>query len=102
MPLNSRELEPRLERLLLGVNGQYVMARPVVGDPLLQTAGRVHLNASITRSIAAQARPLRVWNGIFAAGDRRAKKALEAMSPSRDQRLETTTREKWPQKRLFC
>jgi hypothetical protein len=56
MPLNSRELEPRLERLLLGVNGQYVMARPVVGDPLLRTAGRVHLNASITRSIAAQAR----------------------------------------------
>src|SRR6516164_6867190 len=45
---------------------------------------------------------MRVWNGIFTAGDRRAKKALEAMSPSRDQRLETTTREKWPQRRPFC
>jgi len=30
------------------------------------------------------------------------KKALETMSPSEDQRLETTTREKWPQKRPFC
>ena len=97
MPLNSRELEPRLERLLLGVNGQYVMARPVVGDPLLQTAGRVHLNASITRSIAAQARPLRVWNGIFAAGDWRAKGGLKTMSPHRDWKSETTTREKWLQ-----
>ena len=30
-------------------------------------------------------RPLRVWNGIFAAGDRREKKRWETMSPSRDQ-----------------
>ena len=57
-----------------------------------------HLNASIGRSIAAQARLLRV----FAAGDWRAKRGLKAMSPRRDRKSETTTREKWPQKRLFC
>ena len=49
-----------------------------------------------------QARPHRVWNGIFAAGDWRAKRGLKTMSPRRDRKSETTTREKWPQKRLFC
>ena len=34
--------------------------------------------------IAAQARLLRVWNGIFAAGDWRAKRGLKTMSPRRD------------------
>jgi hypothetical protein len=53
-------------------------------------------------SIAAQARLLRVWNGIFGLGDWRAQKGLKAMSPRRDRKSETTTREKWPQKRLFC
>ena len=47
-------------------------------------------------------RPLRVWNGIFAAGDRRAKRDLKTISLGRDRNSETTTREKWPQKRLFC
>ena len=46
--------------------------------------------------------PIRVWNGIFAAGDWRAKRGLKAMSPRRDRKSETTTCEKWPQKRLFC
>ena len=46
--------------------------------------------------------PCRVWNGIFAAGDWRAKKDLKTMSLRRDRKSETTTREKWPQKRLFC
>jgi hypothetical protein len=41
-------------------------------------------------------------DGIFAAGDCRAKGGLKAMSPRRDQKSETTTREKWPQKQLFC
>ena len=41
-------------------------------------------------------------NGIFAAGDWRAKSGLKTMSPRRDRKSETTTREKWPQKRLFC
>ena len=54
-----------------------------------------HLNASISRPIAAQACPLRVWNGIFAAGDWRAKRGLKTMSPRRDRKSETTTREKW-------
>ena len=53
-----------------------------------------------TRSIL-QACPLRVWNGIFAAGDWRAKRGLKTMSLRRDQKSETTAREKWPQKRLF-
>ena len=30
------------------------------------------------------------------------KRGLKAMSPRRDRKSETTTREKWPQKRLFC
>jgi hypothetical protein len=59
-----------------------------------------HLNASITRSIAAQGRPLQVWNGIFAAGDWRAKRGLKAMSPRRDRKSKTTTREKWLQSGL--
>ena len=42
-------------------------------------------------------RPLRVWNGIFAAGDRRAKRDLKTMSLRRDRKSETTAREKWPQ-----
>ena len=45
--------------------------------------------------------PLPVWNGIFAAGDWRAKRGLKTMSPRRDRKSETTTREKWPQKRPF-
>ena len=45
--------------------------------------------------------PLRVWNGIFAAGDWRAKRGLKTMSPRRDRKSETTTREKWPQKRTL-
>ena len=46
--------------------------------------------------------PNRVWNGIFAAGDRRLKRDLKSMSPRRDRKLETTTREKSPEKkRLF-
>ena len=45
---------------------------------------------------------LRRRNGIFAAGDWRAKRGLKTMSPRRDRKSETTTREKWPQKRLFC
>jgi len=41
--------------------------------------------------------PCRVWNGIFAAGDWRAKKDLKTMSLRRDRKSETTAREKWPQ-----
>ena len=37
---------------------------------------------TVTRSIAAQARLRRVWNGIFAAGDGRAKRDLHG-SPKR-------------------
>lgn len=54
-----------------------------------------------SRTLAIR-RPIRVWNGIFAAGDWRAKRGLKTMSPRRDRKSETTTREKWPQKRLFC
>jgi len=46
--------------------------------------------------------PRRVWNGIFVAGDRRAKRDLMTMSPCRDRKSETTTREKWPQKPPSC
>src|SRR5215831_1224079 len=35
-------------------------------------------------------------NGIFAAGDWRAESASETISPRRDRKSETTTREKWP------
>ena len=49
-----------------------------------------HTCSSRSRSsIAAQAPPLRVWNGIFAAGDRRTKTGLKAMSPCRDRKSET-------------
>jgi hypothetical protein len=44
---------------------------------------------------------LKAWNGIFAAGDWRAKRGPKTTSPRRDRKSETTTREKWPQKRLF-
>jgi hypothetical protein len=57
-------------------------------------------------SFAVQAnhlrRPLRVWNGIFAAGDWRAKRDLKTISPNRDRNSETTAREKWPQKQPLC
>jgi len=56
----------------------------------------------VVHKFVVQARPLRVWNGIFAAGDWRAKRGLKTMSPRRDRKSETTTREKWPQKRPFC
>ena len=42
------------------------------------------------------------WNGIFAAGDGRAKRHLKTTSLRRDRKSETTRREKWPQKWLFC
>jgi hypothetical protein len=49
-----------------------------------------------------EARPHRVWNEIFAAGDCRAESAPETISPRRDRKSETTSHEKWPQKRPFC
>src|SRR6516162_10185083 len=49
-------------------------------------------------SFATGVLPRRVWNGIFAARYRRAKRDLKAMSPRRDRKSETTTREKWPLK----
>jgi len=54
-----------------------------------------------SRTLAIR-RPIRVWNGIFAARDRRAKRNLMTMSPRRDRESETTGRGKWPQKRPFC
>ena len=33
----------------------------------------------------------RVWNGIFAAGDRRAKRDLKTIFPRRDRKSETTS-----------
>ena len=85
---NSHAKTPLVRRRGLA----YVLQKPVVSRRALEflDAGQCRRN-----------RPFRVWNGIFAAGDRRAKKALEAMSPSRDPRSETTTREKLPQKRPF-
>jgi ParB-like chromosome segregation protein Spo0J len=47
------------------------------------------LRANSTRTFL----PRRVWNGIFAAGDWRAKRDLETISPRRDRKSETTTRE---------
>jgi integrase len=41
-------------------------------------------------------------DGIFAAGDWRAERASETISPRRDRKSETTTREKWSQKESFC
>ena len=40
--------------------------------------------------------PCRVWNGIFAAGDWRAKRDPKTMSLRRGRKSETTTRENWP------
>ena len=54
------------------------------------------------RALLRSACPIRVWNGIFAARDWRAKRGLKTMSPRRDRKSETTTREKWPEKRPFC
>jgi hypothetical protein len=45
--------------------------------------------------------PRRVWNGIFAAGDGRAKRDLKTLSLRRDRKSETTKRENWPQRRPF-
>jgi len=56
----------------------------------------------ISLSPRFKARLLRVWNGMFAAGDWRAQRGLKTISPRRDRKSETTTREKWPQKWLFC
>jgi hypothetical protein len=79
-------------------NGIFAADRRANSNEKLLSCRRSGSPRALSRSVC----PIRVWNGIFAAGDRRAKKALETMSPSRDQRLETTTREKWPQKRPFC
>jgi hypothetical protein len=49
-------------------------------------------------SFATGVLPRRVWNGIFGAGDWRAKRDVNTMSPHRDQKSETTTREKWRKK----
>jgi hypothetical protein len=46
--------------------------------------------------------PLRVWNGIFPAGDGRAKRDLKTISLRRDWKSETTMHEKSPQTRPFC
>ena len=46
--------------------------------------------------------PIRVWNGIFAAGDWRPESDLKTISPNRDRNSETGAREKWPQKRPSC
>jgi hypothetical protein len=46
-----------------------------------------------SRTLAIR-RPIRVWNGIFAARDRRAKRDLMTMSPRRDRESETTGRGK--------
>ena len=53
-----------------------------------------------SRALLRSACSIRVWNGIFAAGDWRAKRGLKTMSPRRDRKSETTTREKWAQKGL--
>jgi len=45
--------------------------------------------------------PIRVWNGIFAAGDSRPESDLKAISPNGDRNSETTTREKWATKTAF-
>jgi hypothetical protein len=52
---------------------------------LLGNNDRLRIMFCSSRALLRSACPIRVWNGIFAAGDRRAKKALEATSPSRDQ-----------------
>jgi hypothetical protein len=54
----------------------------------------LHLTAVAIEFLQPAAR-----NGIFAAGDWRAESASETISPRRDRKSETTTREKWPQKR---
>ena len=51
-----------------------------------------------SRALLRSACPIRVWNGIFVAGDRRAKRDLKTISLRRDRKSETTTREKWPLK----
>ena len=40
--------------------------------------------------------------GFFPLETDAPKRDLETMSLRRDRKSETTTREKWPQKRLFC
>ena len=85
---------PRTESIRQDFEGNRSITR------LYLAAGRNHLNAR-HRSIAAQARLLRVWKGIFAAGDWRAKRHPKTISLRRDRNSETTTREKWPQKRPF-
>ena len=50
--------------------------------------------------IAAQARLLRVWKGIFAAGDRPLKSDMETIALHRHRKSETATRKKWLQSGL--
>src|SRR5262249_20743183 len=59
-------------------------------------------NWSRSRRQTPRALRRRVWNGICAAGDGRAKRDLKTISLRRDRKSETTTCEKSPQKRLFC
>jgi hypothetical protein len=42
------------------------------------------------------------WERDFRRRRLARKKGLKMMSPRRDQKLETSAREKWPQKRPFC
>src|SRR6516164_8006531 len=75
-----------------GLHGQE--RRPVCSE--LFSSATPHSPRALLRSAC----PIRVWNGIFAARDWRAKRGLKTMSPRRDRKSETTTREKWPQKGL--
>jgi aspartyl/asparaginyl beta-hydroxylase (cupin superfamily) len=50
-----------------------------------------------TRWLRKSTRTRRVWNGIFATGDGRAK----TLSLRRGRKSETTKRENWPEKRPF-
>ena len=74
------------------VSSHYVIARDRKQRVCGQRSG--HL-ASFPHFLAR-----RVWNGIFAARDGRAKRDLKTMSLRRDRISETTTREKWPQSGL--
>jgi hypothetical protein len=74
-----------------------------IGNP--STNGLSELDRKIPGSVVLTlllaAKPIRVWNGIFVAGDRRAKRDLMTMSPCRDRKTETPARWKWPQNGAF-
>jgi hypothetical protein len=79
------------------MHGPACRAGAMAADTALSHSGSLATSGTIPHPY-----PLRVWNGIFTAGDGHAKTDLKTISLRRDRKSETSAREKWPQKRPSC